>query len=98
MERNVQHADTVFHNGKVLPVADDSVQQAVAVHGERILAVGSDSEVLALAGPGTKQVDLLGRTLIPGIVDIHAHMDREGLKNDYPIAWQGCAPSLTSWI
>ena len=84
MERNTQHADTIFHNGKMLPVADDSVQQAVAVHGERILAVGSDGEVLALAGPGTKQVDLRGRTLIPGIVDIHAHMDREGLKNDYP--------------
>ena len=84
MERNLPQADTIFHNGKVLPVSDDSMQQAVAVHGERILAVGSDSEVLALAGPGTRRVDLRGRTLIPGIVDIHAHMDREGLKNDYP--------------
>ena len=84
MERNLPLADTIFHNGKVLPVSDDSVQQAVAVRGERVLAVGSDSEVLALAGPGTKRVDLRRRTLIPGIVDIHAHMDREGLKNDYP--------------
>ena len=84
MERNLPLADTIFHNGKVLPVDDDSVQQAVAVRGERVQAVGSDAEVLALAGPGTKRIDLRGRTLIPGIVDIHAHMDREGLKNDYP--------------
>ena len=84
MQRNLQHADIILHNGKVLPVTDDSVQQAIAIQGERIQAVGSDGEVLDLAGPETKRVDLRGRTVIPGIVDIHAHMDREGLKNDYP--------------
>ncbi len=84
MERNLPHADTVLHNGQVLPVSDDSVQQAVAVRDGRIQAVGSDSQMLALVGPGTRKVDLRGHTLIPGIVDIHAHMDREGLKNDYP--------------
>ena len=96
MERNLPQADTIFHNGKVLPVSDDSMQQAVAVHGERILAVGSDSEVLALAGPGTRRVDLRGRTLIPGIVDIHAHMDREGLKT-ITHRWQVRAPSAMFW-
>ena len=89
MTQNPAQPDTIFHNGKVIPVSDDSVQQAVAVHGQRVQAVGSDSDVLPLAGPGTKRIDLRGRTLIPGIVDIHAHMDREGLKNDYP-SLAGC--------
>ena len=84
MERNPRYADTIFHNGKVITVADDSVHQAVAVHGDRVLAVGLDSDVLAVAGPATRKIDLRGRMAIPGIVDIHAHMDREGLKNDYP--------------
>ena len=74
-----------MHGGKVLTVSnDDSVEQAVAVRGESIQAVGSDQDVLALAGPDTKTIDLQGRTVIPGIIDIHAHMDREGLKRIYP--------------
>ena len=76
---------TILYNGKVLTVdREDSVQQAVAVQGNRILAVGSDSEILPLLGPGTATMDLRGHTVIPGIVDIHAHLDREGLKSIYP--------------
>jgi predicted amidohydrolase YtcJ len=48
------------------------------------VAVGSNRDVLALAGPETVNIDLRGRTCIPGIIDIHAHMDREGLKRIYP--------------
>ena len=78
-------ADCVLHNGKVLTVdAQDSILEAVAIQGNRIVAVGKDSEVLPLAGPGARTIDLRGRTVIPGIVDIHAHMDREGLKTIYP--------------
>ena len=78
-------ADCVLHNGKVLTVdAQDSILEAVAIQGKRIVAVGKDSEVLPLAGPGARTIDLRGRTVIPGIVDIHAHMDREGLKTIYP--------------
>ena len=77
--------DIVIHNGKILTVdARDSIRQAVAVRGSHIVAVGNDSDILPLAGPGTKTFDLRGRTVIPGIVDIHAHMDREGLKSIYP--------------
>ena len=78
-------ADCVLHNGKVLSVdAQDSILEAVAIQGNRIVAAGSDSDVLPLAGPGARRIDLRGRTVIPGIVDIHAHMDREGLKSIYP--------------
>jgi len=85
MPRDSDKADIIFHSGKVLTVdSGDSVEQAVAIRGESVQAVGSDQDVLGLAGPDTKTVDLQGRTVIPGIIDIHAHMDREGLKRINP--------------
>ncbi len=78
-------ADLVLHNAKVLTVDGKfSIAQAVAVKDGLILAVGSDAEVLAAAGPGTKKVDLAGASVMPGLCDGHAHMDREGLKSIYP--------------
>ena len=78
-------ADTILHNGKVITVdSGDSIQQAIAILGNRILAVGSDADILPLAGPHSVTIDLRGHTVIPGIVDIHAHLDREGLKSIYP--------------
>ena len=77
--------DTILHNGKILTVdGHDSIQQTIAISGDRIVAVGSDADVLPLAGAGAKTLDLRGHTVIPGIVDIHAHLDREGLKSIYP--------------
>ena len=73
--------DTIFTGGRVLTFDDaSSVGEAVAVTGECVTAVGSDRDVLALAGPTTVVIPLRQRTVIPGIVDAHAHMEREGLK------------------
>jgi hypothetical protein len=78
-------ADMVLHNGRILTMdSNDSVHQAVAIRGSRILAVGSDADLQALTGPETNTLDLHGQTVIPGIIDTHAHMDREGLKNLLP--------------
>ena len=75
----------MLHGGTVLTLDRASrVAEAVAVSGERILAVGTTAEVLALAGPQTRRVDLAGRTLVPGLIDAHAHLDREGLKTLSP--------------
>ena len=57
-----------------------TVDEAIAVAGDRIALVGSDESVLALAGPKARVISLSGRTVIPGIIDAHAHMEREGLK------------------
>ncbi len=54
------------------------------MRGQRIQALGRAADVRALAGRLTQVLDLQGRTVIPGIVDAHAHMDREGLKNLLP--------------
>ena len=47
--------------------------QALASVGNRIVAVGSDDEALAAAGPGAERVDLGGRAVVPGFVDAHFH-------------------------
>jgi predicted amidohydrolase YtcJ len=74
------HADLILHHGAVhtmdpaLPVA-----QAVAIAGERILAVGNDDEILALADARTQRIDLGGRSLLPGFEDAHLHFCGYGL-------------------
>ena len=69
-------ADLVLVNGKVITVdPQDRVAQGVAVRAGRIVAVGADAEVRALVGPGTRIVDLRGRTATPGLIDSHCHFD-----------------------
>ena len=67
-------ADLVFRNGHVHTV--DAAQpraEAVAVRGDRIVAVGSAADVAARSGPSTRVIDLAGRLLIPGFQDAHVH-------------------------
>jgi predicted amidohydrolase YtcJ len=54
--------------------------QALAVRGDRILAVGSREEVLAAAGPEARVVDLGSATVVPGLVDAHAHISGLGFS------------------
>src|SRR5574338_82431 len=78
-------AERIFYNGKIITLDRGStICSALATAGERILATGADDYVRRLAGPGTELVDLRGRAVIPGLIDGHAHMDREGLKDVYP--------------
>ena len=68
------HASVIFRNGKVYTLdARKPWAQAVAVKNDKIAAVGSDADALALAGPGTKVIDLAGRMLMPGFVESHIH-------------------------
>ncbi|MDH3595291.1 MAG: amidohydrolase [Rhodospirillales bacterium] len=72
-------ADTVFSNGTILTMdASDSVAEAVAVAGGRILAVGPWTEIEPLADQGTRRVDLAGRTMIPAFIDPHGHFPETG--------------------
>lgn len=66
--------DLVLYNGKVVTVDGRfSIAQALAIRGERFVAVGTNDAVKALAGARTKQIDLRGRTVIPGLIDGHLH-------------------------
>jgi predicted amidohydrolase YtcJ len=66
--------DIVLFNGNVITVDRDfSVHQAVAILGDRIMAVGNDDQMKTVAGPATRMVDLRGNTVIPGLMDNHLH-------------------------
>jgi predicted amidohydrolase YtcJ len=70
-------ADTVLLNGKIITVDDRfTIAEALAVKDERIVAVGSTVDIEKLRGPATRVVDLNRRTVIPGLIDNHAHFMR----------------------
>lgn len=78
-------ADLVLRNGNIITVdVGFTIAQAIAVGGDRIAAVGSDVAMTPHIGPETRVLDLKGKTVIPGLLDSHAHMDREGLKTIFP--------------
>ena len=72
--------DAILTGGKVITVDDRfRIAQAVAVKGERVVAVGSNDDISALAGPATRRIDLAGRAVVPGMIDNHAHYMEEGV-------------------
>ncbi len=67
-------ADMILHNGKIVAVDSAfSVAEAVAVRDGRIVAVGSNERILALANDSAPIIDLHGKTVIPGLIDNHLH-------------------------
>jgi len=68
-------ADLIIHNARILTMDEQRPRaQALAVVGNRLLAVGSDSEILALAGEGTRRIDAGGGTVLPGLNEAHMHI------------------------
>ncbi len=74
-------ADMVLFNGKVF-TADKArpMVQAIAVENGKVLAVGSDAEIKALADASTQRIDLGGKALMPGLIDTHSHAIFGGLE------------------
>ena len=73
-------ADLVLIHGHILTEdASDSAAQAIAIQGQRIVAVGTDAAIMAMAGPATHVIDLQGRTATPGLIDSHAHIAAGGV-------------------
>src|ERR1700726_4371200 len=82
--------DLVLHNGKITTLDREKPQaQAVAVRDGRFLAVGDEREIMGLAGPDTRRVDLKGRRVIPGLIDSHMHVIRGGLNYNMELRWDG---------
>jgi predicted amidohydrolase YtcJ len=87
-------ADTVLYNGKIVTVDKDfSVREAIAISHGRVLATGSSAEMKKLADKGAKQIDLGGRTVIPGLTDGHIHGIRAAATFGTEVNWIG-VPSL----
>ncbi|MEO7726245.1 MAG: amidohydrolase [Burkholderiales bacterium] len=70
-------ADTILVNGKIVTVDDRfTIAQALAIERGRIVAVGTNAQIEKLVDAGTKKIDLKGKTVIPGLIDNHAHWIR----------------------
>jgi predicted amidohydrolase YtcJ len=69
---------------------------AVAIQDGKFIAVGHDAEVMALAGPGTRIVDLKGRRILPGLIDNHLHIIRGGLNFNMELRWDGVRSLATA--
>lgn len=77
--------DMVLHGGHVLGGdGTGTPAEAIAIAGNRIAAIGRDDDILRLASPRSRRVCLQGRSVVPGLTDGHAHMDREGLRRHLP--------------
>jgi predicted amidohydrolase YtcJ len=82
-------ADIIFTNGKIITVDEKfAIAQAVAVRGDRIVAVGTNQHVARLAGPATRRIDLRGRSMTPGFIVHHGHYPRQGSTVQQEVRWE----------
>jgi predicted amidohydrolase YtcJ len=80
--------DLILYNANILTIdTADPRAQAVAIAGGRFLAVGSNDDVRNLAKAGTRQVDLGGKTVVPGFIDAHTHPSYAGIRH---LRWVDC--------
>ena len=74
-------ADLVLKDANVITVDPDRPQaEAIAIRGDRILAVGTNDEIDALTGDTTRVLSLEGATVVPGLIDAHMHFPRLGKR------------------
>lgn len=86
--------DTILRNARITTLDRRNPDaEAIAIAGGRVLRVGSDDEIMRLAGSDTEMIDLRGRRVIPGLNDSHTHLIRGGLNYNMELRWEN-VPSL----
>lgn len=89
-----QSADTILLGGRIITLDERStIAAAMAIRGDRIMAIGGAVDIRKLAGEKTRVIDLGGRTVIPGLIDSHIHAIRAGLRFGREVSWIG-SPSI----
>jgi predicted amidohydrolase YtcJ len=79
-------AEVVFHSARILTMAEEEPEaSALAIGGDKILAVGSLDELEHLIDPSTRVYDLEGRTIIPGINETHIHVRDLGFQQHHAV-------------
>jgi predicted amidohydrolase YtcJ len=91
---------TVFTNGRIVTVDEAfSITDAMAVDGERIVALGDKAKALAVEHADAKRVDLGGRMVLPGLMDSHAHpVGAATMEFDHPVPDIEDIPQLLDYI
>ncbi|MFM1722780.1 amidohydrolase family protein [Rhodococcus sp. PAM 2766] len=95
---DVEVIDRIHVRGVVLPAPGAASATAFAVSGGRFVAVGSDEDILALAGPATEVVDLGGRTVVPGFIETHVHPHMSGMNSVAVDAGSDACPDIESLV
>src|SRR6201996_1088769 len=82
--------DLILHRGLFTTLdRSNPTASAVAIKDGVFTAVGHDHEVMALAGPSTRVIDLAGKRVLPGLIDNHLHIIRGGLNFNMELRWDG---------
>ena len=94
----IVYPDLIVYNAKIVSMDDyginsnvGSTYRALAVRDKKIFKLGTDQEVLRYAGPDTVRVDAKGRTVIPGVINVHTHI-HDGAMNK----WVDANPNTTA--
>ena len=94
-ESTLGYPDTIIYNANIITMDDASfssspgtIVEAMAIRDDTILAVGSSKQMRSLAGPDTRQIDLNGRTVLPGLILTHEH----------PTDWAWTEPSALNHV
>jgi predicted amidohydrolase YtcJ len=92
--------DLVIRNARVVTIdSRDRIAEAVAIEGDRIVAVGTNAEVETLAGPNARRIDAAGKTLLPGLYDSHVHpLGASSSERDHPIPSFGSLGDVMNYI
>jgi hypothetical protein len=79
MKSPLPYPDLILYNGKIRTFAPETPTcEALACAGSRIVALGQSDAIHRLAGAATQEIDLKGRTAIPGLTDTHVHLSEKG--------------------
>jgi predicted amidohydrolase YtcJ len=82
--------DLILHRGLFTTLdRSNPTASAVAIKDGKFAAVGHDNDVMVLAGPHTRIIDLSGRRVLPGLIDNHLHIIRGGLNFNMELRWDG---------
>src|ERR1700733_8801185 len=82
--------DLILHHGRFTTLdRSNPTASAVAITEGRFTAVGQNKEVMALAGPDTRVINLGDRRVLPGLIDNHLHIIRGGLNFNMELRWDG---------
>lgn len=79
--RPQQFADKILINGKIITIDENfSIAEAIAIKGDKIIAVGSNREINHYSNKTTEVIDAKGKTVIPGLIDAHCHPEHASLS------------------